>query len=480
MAKKFYSIYLQKDRARLALLKPIGKRIKIERLTSCSIHELENFIRTLSLPFFVTFYSKEAFYETGGFPWSKPTFMELRIKKKIADTGVLLGDYLLRYKVLERRENLADVGYLAMPLEERDMTLKHLAPTENLILGLYPLQCSLAALLSVWTKELAMGVYPIPQGYEVFFFKESTVLYSRAINTATVEDPQSHLLNSVQDTIKFFVQTHKSEPDLLYVFEQNALNSLKNQTDVPISFPHISELVKDYDAGEDVSDLAPVIGNLFVPKTFNLLDPSYMAEITASTWSRYIYRIVGVLSLAILAMSTWQGIELAKLRREYTKTYEQTVEEVASIVEVQPTEEKLAKVRKFITFYQAFQKQPKLSNFFIWLSTHSPPRSTITTLKATPLLPKQEVATPTYSTSQHPAANEESPAQTESFLETTKLSILIKGTLTGDYQDVRRDFYRFIADLNRMCTIKNSWLDYKELKGSFSVEVEYGEKDEKI
>ncbi len=457
MAKKIASVFVTDSKAHIALFISKKGKLRIESISSRPLEGLSKALEKISSPLIASFTTKDALFGTGEFPTGKPTFMELHIRKAVTETGIIHGPFLLRYHIKDERGNFSQVAYQVLPFQERDRILQYLNPQERPVRGLFTPQVSLAALISQWTNEPAGSVYPAEYGYECTFFQKGSVVYSRTISLAAIQEPGG-FQSSMEETLRFLKQNQGFTPAILYAFDEEGLSllsPLKEAYNVSLA-PTQEMLVSDYRDNPVI--LAPLIGNLLVPPEFNLMDEGYTAELKASQWSKKLYLSALGLSLAILLLTLQQGISLIGLRHQYIQAHDNLQKEVGQILKIQPTEEEIQGMIHFLKLYQAFQHQPKLDRFLFWLSTHAPPRATITQMKVSP--------GGTQNTPQIPPPAETMPR-------VTRLQIEIEGKLVGGYYDVKEDFYTFVGDLEKIAMVSNSRFDYGQGEGEFTIKAQY-------
>ncbi len=457
MARRIASIFIAEEKAYIALLYK-KKRLSIESVSSRPLKGLTSALDDLPTPILVCFITRDALFGTGEFPTGKTTFMELNIRKSVIDTGILHGPFLLRFRTQEKRERFSQVSYLAIPFQERERVLQIIVPQDHPIGGLFTLQTSLSALASQWTNEPAGVIYPTKYGYECTFFQRGSAIYSRIIPPTTAQEPDA-FRSFMEETLRFLKQSQGFTPSSLYAFNEEALSLLSPFKDsYTISMAPIQEILPP-GLHEAPEVLAPLIGNLLAPPEFNLMEEEYTAELKATHWSKRIYWGALGMSLAVLLLTLEQGVDLVMLRHRYISAHNALQKEIAQILRVQPTQKEIQDMIKFLKLYQAFQNQPKLDRFLVWLSTHTPPRATITQMKAKPEGAQTTNASPK-----------------EAFPQANGLQIEIEGKLIGGYYEVKGDFYTFVGEMEKIADVRESQFDYGQGEGEFTIKALYPKK----
>ncbi len=472
MAKEICSVFLTEGTAWVGLFSKGNRGYRLEDLQSMNTQELERFLTKRSLSPVASFYTRNTLWGVGDFLPGKETLLELQVRKAVTDTGMLQGPFVLRYRILDKTSDFYRIAYVAVPTQTQQLFLNFLNPKKVIVKGLFPAEASLTALISPLGPENTGIIIPSPEGYYLIFSQNGSVLYTRSITIYQGTNEKEQLSDSLQETLSFLKHNYSFLPQTIYSLVPSITEDLLPPQESITITPFPLEKILGSVLSGDPAPVAILLGNLMVPPQFNLLDASYLAETQARQWNKIIQ--YGVLALAsfLFSIAMWEGKDVLLLRQEYMQKYETLQKEVAQMIQVNPNSEEIQQVKRFLEIYQAYKDQPKLDHLLLWLSLHLPPRATITSMEASPLVLERNSPQPS---PQEPPLSSSTP---ETFPHIRSLKVVMEGHITGEYLDVRSAFYNFVSNLENIANVTNSQFSYGGKEGVFHIEITYTKRGE--
>lgn len=467
MTKEICSVFLTERTAWVGLFSKGNQGYRLEDLQSMDPQELERFLTKRSLSPVASFYTRNTLWGVGDFLPGKETLVELQVRKAVTDTGMLQGPFVLRYRILDKTSDFYRIAYVAVPTQIQQLFLNFLNPKRVTVKGLFPVEGSLTALIPPLGPENAGIIIPSPEGYHLIFSQDGSVLYTRSITIYHGTDEAEQLSSSLQETLSFLKHNYSFSPQTIYSLVPSITESLPPPQEGITITPFPLEKILGSSPPGDPAPMAILLGNLMVPPQFNLLDASYLAETKAREWSKVIQYGALALALFLFSIAVWEGKDVIFLRQRYMQKYESLQREVAQMIQVKPTSEEIQRVKRFLKIYQAYKDQPKLDHLLLWLSLHLPPRATITSMEASPLVLKK--VSPQSSLQETPPSS----LTQEPFPPIKSLKVIMEGHITGQYLDVRSAFYSFVSSLENIAYVTNSQFSYGGQKGVFHIEITY-------
>jgi len=468
MKKRVCSINIKGKNAQIAIFTKKGKSYKLEEFFVRTLEELPLYLKAISYPTYVSFSPRGILFAENNFPITKPKFLELNLRKNISETGMFEEAFIIRHKILSKNPPYQKINYFALPLSERERILSYLAPETYRLESLLPAQVPFAYYLSSFISRLSCGIYPTDTGYEIVFFEGSSIFYTRSIILPDTGDRKTSFLDALGETLTYFKQTYKRSPENIYLADDSYKESIERALKVKVLNIDFSHLVDKPLSQNETFYLPILLGNITAPPQYNLLEPTYLSEILARKWTKRLSVGALSISLALLFLAGYLFLQITKKQKFYAELSNKIKQDVAKIVQIQPSDEELQKLEKFIELYKAFQKQPKIDEFLVWLSTHYPARAVIVSMVAEPMLPPQKAQEATLQESQPPL--EKTQSIPKSF---NSLKISFTGEMIGSYEEARREFYNFISELQKNWEVISSQFTYHESSGVFNVVINY-------
>lgn len=388
--------------------------------------------------------------------------MALQIQEKVERTGIFFLPPSVFFQLGRAEGNMVEVSVAAVNTGTMEARLEKLWQRRARLQGVYPSPLSVAFLAARSNPEKTLTVWIQKHGFSLMGTAGGDVRSMRFVAFDDFIGPSEAVVR--EETQFAQEQSQRLDGERFQIVRScGPLRHLLPEGDVPWSEALIPKPLQP-----QAFEHPEWFGALCVPSAFNMLAEPIQVWNRHMSWAMGVAAALMVLSIGQLGFWGYRHHQTMLLEKE-TQARVRAVADQAQALEKAVPWDRVAIVEEYRRTWEAFQKEPRLDDWMLWLSRTVPENFRVMRFEVSKAADRVPEAGAT--TVVRPPRQRGSEAGGKESLGSPKLFLELRGSV--GFREAHRAFGAFLAALQERRDVRSSRFQYDEKAGEavFSFEI---------